>query len=586
MQDTFDKLYEKSKKNKPLNGLYEKIISDNNIKLAYRTVKTNKGSTTSGVDGLSIKDIKTINIEKLIDIVKNKLKNYQPNKVKRVFISKSDGKKRPLGIPTMIDRIIQQMFKQILEPICEAKFYNHSYGFRPNRNTSHALGRFETLAGRHSFHYVVDIDIKGFFDNINHTKLIEQMWTLGIRDKRVLKLVKKMLKAEIDGEGIPTKGTPQGGILSPLLANIVLNELDQWVYSQWENFKTHKKYSTKDYRMAKLKKCSKLKQGFLIRYADDFKIMCKNYNDAKKWFYAVKDFLEKRLKLEISENKSKITNLKKKHSEFLGIKIRVEKSSNKFVTKSKLSDKAKKNILRKLKHKIVRVKQIQTRKEVHNLNSTILGMQNYYSLATKVNLEFSDIAFKLSKSLRHQLKKVGEYGYPSDANDSYKRNYKGYRMKTYKVCGLWIFPIAGVRHKCKYNFTQSICNYTEIGRSKIHNKLNYVTELQKFMNSYLGDRSIEYNDNRISRYSMQQGKCAISKTFLYAHEAHCHHVRAVKDGGSDDFDNLSIVHKDIHVALHSTDIHKIKEVIKLFDVSKDGIRKFNKYRKELGLEVI
>lgn len=585
MQDVFDELYETSKRNKPLYGLYEKIISDSNIKLAYRTVKSNKGSKTSGVDGLNINDFKTINDEDLINIVRSKLKNYQPHKVKRVYIPKSDGKKRPLGIPSMIDRIIQQMFKQVLEPICEAKFYNHSYGFRPNRNTTHALARFESLSSRHSFHYVVDVDIKGFFDNINHTKLIEQMWSIGIRDKRVLKVIKKMLKAEIEGEGIPNKGTPQGGILSPLLANIVLNELDQWVVSQWDGFKTIKEYKSKDGKMASLKN-TKLKQGYIVRYADDFKIMCKTYNDANKWFYAVKDFLKKRLKLDISTEKSKITNLKKEHSEFLGIKIRVEKRRNKFVTQSKLTDKAKNNIIKKLKSKITRVRIYQTKKEVHNLNSTILGMQNYYAMATKANKEFSEIAYKLSKTLRHQLIKIGKYGYPKDKDNSYSRIYKGYNMKTYKVCGLWVFPIAGITHKVKLNFSQDICNYTKIGRDKIYNKLSYTNEIQKVMNAYLGNRSIEYNDNRISKYSMQKGKCAISNIFLFASDVHCHHINPIKKGGNDDYNNLTIIHKDIHTILHSKDITKIRQVLNEFNVNKTGMSKFNKYRKELDLEVI
>ena len=119
---------------------------------------------------------------------------------------------RPLGIPCILDRIIQQCFKQVLEPIAEAHFYNHSYGFRPLRSTHHAMARIQFLVNHSKLHYVVDIDIKGFFDNINHTLLIKQLWNLGIRDRKVIACISKMLKAEIDGEGIPTKGSPQGGL--------------------------------------------------------------------------------------------------------------------------------------------------------------------------------------------------------------------------------------------------------------------------------------------------------------------------------------------------------------------------------------
>lgn len=130
----------------------------------------------------------------------------------------------------------------MLEPICEAKFYNHSYGFRPNRSTHHAISRCYTLANINKLHYVVDIDIKGFFDNVDHSKLLKQMWTLGIQDKNLICVMSKMLKAPIENIGVPTKGTPQGGILSPLLSNIVLNELDWWVANQWETFETKHNY--------------------------------------------------------------------------------------------------------------------------------------------------------------------------------------------------------------------------------------------------------------------------------------------------------------------------------------------------------
>ena len=132
----------------------------------------------------------------------------------------------------MDDRIIQQCILQVLEPICEAKFHSHSYGFRPNRAASHAIARTTFLMWNSKCHYVVDIDIKGFFDNVNHGKLLKQMWTMGIRDKNLISIIGRILKSKIEGIGIPDKGTPQGGIISPLLSNIVLNELDWWLSDQ------------------------------------------------------------------------------------------------------------------------------------------------------------------------------------------------------------------------------------------------------------------------------------------------------------------------------------------------------------------
>lgn len=181
------------------------------ILLAYRMIKSNTGSKTKGTDGLTIDDYKIQSLDDFVYMIRNELLNYKPSAIRRVEIPKPNGKTRPLGIPTMKDRLIQQMIKQVIEPICEAKFYKHSYGFRPLRATSHAIARCNVVMHLCQCHHVVDIDIKSFFDYVNHNKLIKQLYTIGIKDKRVLAIIAKMLKAPIKGMGIPLRGTPQGG---------------------------------------------------------------------------------------------------------------------------------------------------------------------------------------------------------------------------------------------------------------------------------------------------------------------------------------------------------------------------------------
>lgn len=230
LQEILDKLYAESKIGRIFKNLMAIIRSEENIKLAYRNIKKNTGSNTKGTDKLTIKEIAKIPEQKYIEVVRNKISWYKPKAVRRVEIPKPNGKTRPLGIPTIWDRLVQQCILQVLEPICEAKFSKHSHGFRPNRSAEHAIAEANFRINHSKTYFVVDVDIKGFFDNVNHTKLVQQMWNLGIRDKTLICIIKEMLKAPVvlpNGSlKYPSKGTPQGGILSPLLSNIVLNELD------------------------------------------------------------------------------------------------------------------------------------------------------------------------------------------------------------------------------------------------------------------------------------------------------------------------------------------------------------------------
>lgn len=216
LQAEYDDLYAKSKQGATFTHLMELIANENNIKLAYRNIKRNGGSNTPGVDKLNIHDIEKVDAEKYVEIIQRKLAWYKPKPVKRVEIPKPNGKTRPLGIPTMIDRLVQQCILQVLEPICEAKFHERSNGFRPNRGAEHAIAQCYRMIQMQKLYFVVDIDIQGFFDNVNHSKLIKQMWNLGIQDKKLLSVIKEMLKAPIvmpDGTVVkPTKGTPQGGL--------------------------------------------------------------------------------------------------------------------------------------------------------------------------------------------------------------------------------------------------------------------------------------------------------------------------------------------------------------------------------------
>lgn len=605
IQSVLDELYEKSKSDCKFVDLISIIASEENIKLAYRNIKKNKGSKTHGTDGKTIADLEKWQTDTLIKHIRKKLAFYQPQAVRRVEIPKANGKTRPLGIPTIIDRLIQQCIYQVLEPIAEAKFHERNNGFRPNRSVEHAMAQVYKMIQTQHLYYVIDIDIKSFFDNVQHGKLLKQLWTLGIRDKRLLKIISVMLKAEVAGIGFPEKGTPQGGIISPLLANVVLNELDWWITSQWEAIPTRKEYRGKTlksgtidrsgyYRV--LRQNSRLKECFIIRYADDFKIFCRHRNEASKLFKATEMWLKERLGLDISEEKSRIVNLKKNYSEFLGFKIKVHRKGmdrsgkSRYTVKSNVSEKALSKIKEKAKEQIKLIKTPKNLKEealhINLYNSLVIGVHNYYCLATHVNKDFDKIAFHVRKkiyiNLRQKLDKKGEFQY-----DYLKAKY-GKSKEVKFIHGKTLVPMGYVQHKNPMDKKKCINKFTPKGRQEIHKTLECVNLkiLHYLMRNPIPSRSIEYNDNRLSLYCAMQGKCAITGKILEIGEIHCHHKTPIKSGGTDKYENLLLISEDVHILLHATNSETIEKYFKKLRLDSKQRNKLNKYRQILGLAKI
>lgn len=599
-----DGLYERSKQNEVFKELISIITMEENIKLAYRNIKKNNGSKTAGVDNKTIRHLAKWQDERLINYVRKKFRWYEPQAVRRVEIPKDNGKTRPLGIPTIMDRLIQQCILQVLEPICEAKFHERSNGFRPNRSTENALAQAYKYMQINGLHYVIDIDIKGFFDNVNHGKLLKQIWTLGIQDKRLISIISAMLKAEVAGIGFPEKGTPQGGVCSPLLSNIVLNELDWWVTSQWEQIPTHtdKAYPRKDNGKidkgklyTKLRR-SKLKECYIVRYADDFKIFCRNREDAEKLFESTKLWLKDRLGLEISPEKSKIVNLKRRYSEFLGFKLKLHKKGKvaegtpKYTVKSHILPKAE----RKIKERTTElIKEIQCPKgkltgynAVNNYNAYIIGIHNYYSKATHVVLDFAKIAFSVKKILRARFKS-GAKRTGKHLSPHIKERYGSSGQLRY-IHNTALIPIGFIQHKNPMFKKLIINKYTTEGRAEIHKKLENVNVeiLTYLMRNPITGRSLEYNDNRLSLYCAQMGKCAVSGVILEIGGMHCHHKTPISIGGTDGYMNLVFSTDEIHRLIHATETETIAKYIEKLHLNKSQLGKLNKLRNHAGREEI
>ncbi|SLL32530.1 Retron-type reverse transcriptase [Mycobacteroides abscessus subsp. abscessus] len=359
--------------------------------------------------------------------------------------------------------------------------------------------------------FVIDIDIKGFFDNVSHGKLLKQMWTLGIRDKNLLSIVSKMLKVKIklpNGQIIENKkGTPQGGILSPL---IVLNELDKWVESQWEDNPIYNDfiYARKDrkgsiekgYKYRKLRNKTKLKECYIVRYADDFKIFCSNPNHAKRLYLAVKKWLKDRLELDISEEKSQIVNLKMDYSEFLGIKMKLIPKRNKWIVKSHICDKALQRTKDNLKAIINDIRYDKgindQQRKVSLYNSTVIGLHQYFRIATLVAEDMGDIAYEINACMKdhpmkRRMKKTGHI-----SSDFIRKEYGKSKQMRF-ISRNPLLPIGYIRHKNPMMKRKIVNAYTKEGRKEIHRNLSKINIaiLRYIMEHPVRDRSVEYNDN-------------------------------------------------------------------------------------------
>lgn len=601
-QEQYDNLYQKSLDGETFTKLMKIITSEKNIALAYRNIKKNSGSKTPGSDGKIIKDIEKFETEQVIKRVRNMLNNYHPRTVRRKDIPKPNGTTRPLGIPCIWDRLVQQCILQVLEPICEAKFFQGSYGFRPLKSAENAMNDVYRYINRSHLYYMVEIDIKSFFDNVNHTKLIKQMWSLGIQDKQLICIIKKILKANIqmpNGEIItPSKGTPQGGIISPLLANIVLNEFDWHMESQWSENPLVYKWKgghapngtlSKGSAFREMRKTN-LKELHTIRYADDIRILCSNKLDAEK----VKDhaikWLGQRLKLEISKEKTRVVNLNKQYGEFLGIKIRTKRKGKKRVVVSHMCDKAIRKVKTSLKEQIIVLEHSGSKAkfeiELAKYNSIVRGVHNYYSMATNITEDCQEIHNSIYKSLYNRLHPEIGRSIPKTYAD-YK-NYKNCRRFAI-VQGRYMLPISYCSHRQTLGSKKNACIYTKEGRKTKHDDLTFNNKylLSELSENPITNRSIEYNDNRLSLFSAQRGKCAITGyEFLAIEEVHCHHKTPRKNGGKDNYQNLILVLPDVHKLIHAKREQTILKYLKILDLNNEQLEKVNKLRIKAELPMI
>lgn len=419
--------------------LYNLLYDMDWLRLAHDHVAQNAGSVTAGCDGIDM-EIYDKNLEENQKELAEELKTqtFEPLPVRRVYLPKANGKMRPLGIPAIRDRIVQEAVRMILEPIYEADFSQYSFGFRPTRRTMDAIKCITWSTQEHKkYFWIIEGDISAYFDTINHKKLL-QLLERRIADRKLLTLILNFLRSGVMEKKLfkDTKlGTPQGGIISPLLANVYLHELDkymeQWIALPKKEKATRRKHDTSNF--------------VYIRYADDFVVMCNGHKEqAEEMKYNLRQFLKEKLYLELSEEKTKITHLNDGFK-FLGFQIHRDIGAKGMTTKVLIPNESVHKLMDKIK---IATEPNQHQDSVNSkipaLNRIINGWCAYYQYTSKASTIFHHVDRGVYWNMAHWLGRkfqltmpqvLKRFGRPRLGTKEYRlvRAYEKWPTKQYKV---------------------------------------------------------------------------------------------------------------------------------------------------------
>ena len=565
LKQTLDFLYEKSKEGIAFTGLVEAMVNEVTIVTAIHNIKSNKGSKTAGVDQMKMDKYLQMPKEDLIALIRDNFSNYKPKPARRVYIPKKNGKQRPLGIPTVLDRIIQECVRIIIEPICEARFYPHSYGFRPYRAQKHAIRDIVNVINASTFSqdqpvWAVEGDIKGCFDNIDHRILLKKIWRIGIHDKRVIKMIQQMLKAGYIESGTlndTNLGTMQGGILSPLLSNVYLNDFDWFVGRMYMEPHRQCKHKCNDTRRLKW---SGVTPKYNFRFADDWVILTSTEQEAYRLKRMLTKYFRNKMKLELSQEKTFVTDLRTEGIHFLGFVVKAEKKrrtpdprtwTDNLVGKPLPDMERLKDKIQKIANEVREIGEITERSvqaaQIQRVNSMIVGLAQYLQPSIcshafhAIDRRINNTALAVWK--RRFPKHYNKYQIPLEMLCNLPHRHEGYKSKTFAVPieGEWFgITYAFITHS-KYEskpFDQRMTPYSEEGRRIYSYYRNRSKPLPCDRPSVNTARDIqlsvyaktvfnfEYFMNREYAYNRDNGKCKCCKTPLFLDDKkYCYHIK-------------------------------------------------------------
>ena len=555
LREILDKLYQHSKEardagDRPaFKGLLEIMSAEVTIITAIHNIKSNHGSETPGVDSKTMRNDYLHNpFSWVVNDIQSAFRHYEPQKIRRVYIDKpGKSEKRPLGIPTIRDRIVQECMRIVLEPIFEAQFFAHSYGFRPMRDAPMALERAKLLVHHTGYHWIVEGDISKCFDRIDHAILLKRLYHMGIRDRRVLQIIKAMLKTGVMDEcEVNEEGTPQGGLISPLLANVYLDIMDEWITKQWEIKKTEYPFS-KPYRKYKGLRRTALIPGFLVRYADDFIIITDTRAHAEDWKKRLQIFLHSKMKLTLSPEKTLITDIRKKYIKFLGYEYKVVpgKARKGYIPRTIPERDRLRRKTDKIAHDIKKIPHYYSREQmvdaINRINSQIRGIIQYYQCCTWVNISMKKYSRRLQFVARRRLTQYKGKWIPAIQTQNLPRVHQQYKQKIPSMKYRDIYIGFTALSFCKWEKTipkkEEETPYTEAGRQlffertkkkRIHARLDEMYSEKSARATRYGQwgklNNFEFIMNRAYALNRDKLKCRVCGGWLISSMPWAHRV--------------------------------------------------------------
>lgn len=554
--------------------LHPMVYDNRNVALAVRQLSQSPGKMALGPDGTNYKTLESYSVDELAGIVRERLFRKQMDYVRRTYIPKVNGKMRPLGICSIWDKLVEKCIQLVVEPYCETKFVESSFGFREQVSTHNALAKVKNQC--QTMPYVLSVDMKDYFGTIDPDITYRELWHIGVKDQIILNYIYRFIKKGYFEDSCKVedpKGSPQGSILGPLISNVYLHRFDVWLRDQgdcWHD-KTVAKFHNHVHKRRNLE-VTNLKIGIHVRYADDILVLCKDHEDARRFRYSVTKYLTNNMKLVINEDKTKIYDLTKEKMKYLGYDFYAFRQNTKNVKKkgklmvANTLPKVKEDIITEECRRLLKdIRKNPTFETFHNWNAYVEGIHNYYCGMTHFCVSFRKIGWRIQKLFYHTMEKRAKFTTEQSCKDKFLHGkYSSWGKKGYYCFNG--YPVIGINWA---NWDSSLIAAVK-GTARRKNPYDYGKAKHKpgvsmEMITYLVNTSRYIKNSRlamfrISKYSSVKGISYLSGEFVPVDEYHCHHIIPKCKNGTDDFENLCVLSETEHRILHSATPEQLYEI--------------------------